>query len=96
MTSLHEASKTHDLHGVKWNRFGNILRLSGMIFCVSVGFSGLVKKGENSEKDKQYALFIGDTVLVNEVGLKVLWIDSASQQNVTVSDLIVTSFLNLE
>ena len=38
-----------------------------MIFCVSVGFSGLVKKGEDSKKDKQYALFIGDTVLVNEV-----------------------------
>ena len=41
-----------------------------MIFCVSVGFSGLVKKGEDSKKDKQYALFIGDTVLVNEVGIK--------------------------
>ncbi|CAB4004583.1 Hypothetical predicted protein, partial [Paramuricea clavata] len=38
----------------------------GMVFCVSVGFSGLVKKGEDSKKDKQYALFIGDTVLVNE------------------------------
>ena len=41
-----------------------------MVFCVSVGFSGLVKKGEDSKKDKQYALFLGDTVLVNEVRSK--------------------------
>lgn len=41
--------------------------LTGMVFSVSVGFSGLVSKTEDSKEDKQYALFIGDTVLVNEV-----------------------------
>ena len=40
-----------------------------MVFSVSVGFSGLVSKTEDSKEDKQYALFIGDTVLVNEVRL---------------------------
>ena len=39
----------------------------GMVFCISVGFSGLSNKEENSTKEKQYALFIGDTVVINDV-----------------------------
>ncbi|XP_046843723.1 FACT complex subunit SPT16-like [Xenia sp. Carnegie-2017] len=40
----------------------------GMVFCISVGFSGLSNKEENSTKEKQYALFIGDTVVINDKG----------------------------
>lgn len=36
----------------------------GMVFSVNIGFAGLQKKG--AEKVENYALFIGDTVIVNE------------------------------
>lgn len=39
----------------------------GMIFNVSVGFSGLRNKG--GKETKPSALFVGDTVIVNEVSL---------------------------
>ncbi|ESO89772.1 hypothetical protein LOTGIDRAFT_124718 [Lottia gigantea] len=38
----------------------------GMVFNVNVGVSGLVAKDINESPKKNYALFIGDTVLVNE------------------------------
>lgn len=41
--------------------------LSDMIFNVNVGFSGLINKDAKDGEGKKYALFIGDTVLVNEV-----------------------------
>ena len=40
----------------------------GMIFNVNVGFSGLLNKEAKEDAGKKYALFIGDTVLVNQVG----------------------------
>ena len=39
----------------------------GMVFNISVGFSGLKNKEAKEEADKTYALFLGETVIVNEV-----------------------------
>lgn len=39
-----------------------------MVFNINIGFSGLQCKGATDENAKTYALFVGDTVLVNEVG----------------------------
>lgn len=41
-----------------------------MTFQVSVGFSGLDNPDGKDDQSKTYALFIGDTVLVNEVRKK--------------------------
>lgn len=38
-----------------------------MTFQVSIGFSGLDNPNGKDEQSKNYALFIGDTVVVNEV-----------------------------
>lgn len=38
----------------------------GMVFCVNLGFSNLSNPDAEDETGKNYALFIGDTVLVNE------------------------------
>ena len=38
-----------------------------MTFQVSVGFSGLDNPNGKDNQSKTYALFVGDTVLVNEV-----------------------------
>jgi nucleosome binding factor SPN SPT16 subunit len=38
----------------------------GMIFNINIGISGLEKKEAKEKEDRVYALFIGDTVLVNE------------------------------
>ncbi|EEC06307.1 FACT complex subunit spt16, putative [Ixodes scapularis] len=38
----------------------------GMVFNINIGFSGLQCKGATDENAKTYALFVGDTVLVNE------------------------------
>ena len=38
-----------------------------MVFNINAGFSGLVNKSAEDSESKNYALFIGDTVLVNEV-----------------------------
>lgn len=39
----------------------------GMVFNVNLGFSGLSNKDGQDKESKTYALFIGDTVLINEV-----------------------------
>ena len=38
-----------------------------MVFNVNAGFSGLVNESADNSEGKNYALFIGDTVVVNEV-----------------------------
>lgn len=38
-----------------------------MVFNINAGFSGLVNDIAEDSEGKNYALFIGDTVLVNEV-----------------------------
>ncbi|KAK2556910.1 FACT complex subunit SPT16 [Acropora cervicornis] len=38
----------------------------GMVFNVNAGFSGLVNDSAKDSENKDYALFVGDTVLVNE------------------------------
>lgn len=39
----------------------------GMTFQISIGFSGLDNPDGKDEQSKSYALFIGDTIVVNEV-----------------------------
>lgn len=39
----------------------------GMVFNVNVGLSGLTNPDASDKEGKTYALFIGDTVMVNEV-----------------------------
>ena len=38
-----------------------------MVFNVNAGFSGLVNKNAENSEGKDYALFVGDTVAVNDV-----------------------------
>lgn len=38
-----------------------------MTFQISIGFSGLENPDGTDEHSKTYALFVGDTVVVNEV-----------------------------
>lgn len=49
----------------------------GMTFQISIGFSGLDNPEGKDEPSKNYALFLGDTVVVNEVRRKS-WISSKS------------------
>ena len=42
-----------------------------MVFNINAGFSGLVNKSAEDSESKNYALFIGDTALVNEVSFTV-------------------------
>lgn len=39
----------------------------GMVLSISLGFADLVNKEGKKEEQKKYALFIGDTVQINEV-----------------------------
>ena len=39
----------------------------GMVFSINLGFSDLTNKEGKKPEEKTYALFIGDTVLVDEV-----------------------------
>ena len=41
---------------------------SGMVFNVNLGFAGLSNRAAEDSAGKTYALFVGDTVLVGEVG----------------------------
>lgn len=38
-----------------------------MVLSVSLGFSDLVNKDAKKEEQKKYALFLGDTIQINEV-----------------------------
>lgn len=40
---------------------------AGMVFNINVGFSGLENSAGKDSQSKKYALFVGDTVCVNEV-----------------------------
>ncbi len=44
----------------------NAIAKKGMVFNVAVGFSGLENKSASDPEGKQYALFVGDTVVVND------------------------------
>ncbi|RWS25593.1 FACT complex subunit spt16-like protein [Leptotrombidium deliense] len=44
----------------------NAVARKGMIFNIAVGFSGLVNEEASDKEGKIYALFVGDTVVVNE------------------------------
>lgn len=41
----------------------------GQVFNVNLGFSDLINSEAKDSEGKKYALFIGDTVVVNEVGI---------------------------
>lgn len=41
-----------------------------MVLSVSLGFADLVNKDAKKEEQKKYALFIGDTIQINEVRLR--------------------------
>ena len=45
-----------------------------MVFNISVGFSELENAESKDKAGKTYALFIGDTVLVNEVWISCLYL----------------------
>lgn len=38
-----------------------------MVLSISLGFADLVNKDGKREEEKKYALFIGDTIQINEV-----------------------------
>ena len=44
----------------------------GMVFNINVGFSDLKNSSAKDEEGKKYALFVGETVLVNEVSFHSL------------------------
>ena len=44
-----------------------VVFFKGMVFNINLGFSGLTNAAAVDEADKNYALFIGDTVVVQEV-----------------------------
>lgn len=54
----------------RWSIWNWFYRIVGMTFQVSIGFSGLENADGKDDQSKIYALFIGDTVLVNEVKKK--------------------------
>ena len=43
------------------------MSLSGMVFCINIGFANLSNPHADDAAGKVYALFVGDTVLVNNV-----------------------------
>lgn len=51
-----------------------------MVLSISLGFADLVNKDGRKDEDKKYALFIGDTVLINEVWEHI----SSSRDNTTL------------
>lgn len=40
---------------------------AGMVLSISLGFADLVNKDAKKDEQKKYALFIGDTIQINEV-----------------------------
>lgn len=44
-------------------------RISGMVFVVYIGFSGLTNPKATDEQGKEIAILISDTVLVQEVAI---------------------------
>ena len=48
----------------------NAIAKKGMVFNVNVGLSNLTNPDAKDKEGKVYALFIGDTVVVNEVKIK--------------------------
>lgn len=53
-----------------------------MVLSISLGFADLVNKDGRKDEDKKYALFIGDTVMINEVSHTC---QSSSDDNANVS-----------
>lgn len=47
----------------------NAIAKKGQVYNLSVGLSGLTNKEGSDKESKVYALYVGDTVLVNEVSI---------------------------
>lgn len=39
----------------------------GMVFSISLGFADMINPDAKKDEQKKYALFIGDTIQINEV-----------------------------
>ena len=50
-----------------------------MVFCVNLGLANLTNNSAEDDRGKTYSLFIGDTVLVNEVGRVLITIHNFYQ-----------------
>ena len=62
-------AKKGNLSNWKTDTVFNFFLSIGMTFQVSIGFSALDNVDGKDEQSKIYALFIGDTVVVNEVNM---------------------------
>ena len=60
-----------------------------MVLNLSVGFDKLVREDGKSERDKTYALFIADTVVVGKDGAEVLLIFARYVGGVDLSIVLV-------
>lgn len=52
---------------LRFNRACVCLSPAGMVLSVSLGFADLLNKDGKKDESKKYALFIGDTIQINEV-----------------------------
>lgn len=58
---------------------------TGMVLSISLGFADLVNKEGKKEEQKKYALFIGDSVQINEVGEREGGMDGGGRRNTPCS-----------
>ncbi len=65
VNALHEQRKVNTRYN--YPNLSLICLCIGMTFQVSMGFSGLDNPDGKDDQSKTYALFLGDTVVVNEV-----------------------------
>jgi len=50
----------------------DVIAQKGMIFNINVGFSDLDNPDSKTSEGKKYALYLGDTVLVNQVNVNFI------------------------
>ena len=61
------------------------LAKQGMVFQISIGFSDLINPEAKEDEAKKYALFIGDTILVNkDVAATVLTLPKKKIENIAI------------
>ncbi|CAK8695989.1 unnamed protein product [Clavelina lepadiformis] len=56
----------------------------GMVFNINIGLSGLVNSSGDTNKDKNYALFVGDMVVVTEGAALLLTKDKKKARNISI------------
>lgn len=65
--------------------------LVGMVLSISLGFADLANKEAKKEEQKKYALFIGDTIQINEVRCTSLPEEVTKQRHLNASVVYTTS-----